>query len=144
MHLPLTDFPIFCYVLAAIMDVVSSGTGGRDCRVAGQARWVARTTPGLVNGELAHECDAHRHGHRDRRHRRVGLAVRPARLPAADDSPLRVRWHPVAYGATYGGELVFDYQFNVQSLEGSTVWDETEDDELPSRKSKPAASGDGA
>jgi uncharacterized membrane protein len=37
----------------------------------------------------------------------------------------------VAYGATYGGSLVYDYQFNVESLEGSTVWDETERDQLP-------------
>ncbi len=37
----------------------------------------------------------------------------------------------VSYGAFYGGSLVFDYQFNVQSLEGSTVWDQTERDQLP-------------
>jgi uncharacterized membrane protein len=39
----------------------------------------------------------------------------------------------VATGATYGGSLVYDYQFNVESLEGSTVWDETETDQMPSR-----------
>ena len=38
----------------------------------------------------------------------------------------------VATGATYGGSLVYDYQFNVETLEGSTVWDETEVDQLPS------------
>jgi hypothetical protein len=44
----------------------------------------------------------------------------------------------VAYGATYGGSLVFDYQFNVESLsKDSTVWDETEVDQLPGRKPKP-------
>ncbi len=37
----------------------------------------------------------------------------------------------VSYGATYGGSLVYDYQFNVESLEGSTVWDETEVDQDP-------------
>ena len=35
----------------------------------------------------------------------------------------------VSYGATYGGSLVYDYQFNVESLEGSTAWDETEVDQ---------------
>jgi uncharacterized membrane protein len=40
----------------------------------------------------------------------------------------------VAYGAAYGGSLVFDYQFNVQSTDGTTVWDETEEDQLPGRK----------
>jgi uncharacterized membrane protein len=37
----------------------------------------------------------------------------------------------VSYGAAYGGALVYDYQFNVESLEGSTAWDETEVDQLP-------------
>ena len=47
----------------------------------------------------------------------------------------------VAYGATYGGSLVFDYQFNVESLsKDSTVWDETEEDQFPGRKRPPAAS----
>ena len=32
----------------------------------------------------------------------------------------------VPYGASYGGSLVYDYQFNVQSLERKIVWDETE------------------
>jgi uncharacterized membrane protein len=37
----------------------------------------------------------------------------------------------VSYGATYGGSLVYDYQFNVESLEGSTAWEETEVDQMP-------------
>jgi uncharacterized membrane protein len=37
----------------------------------------------------------------------------------------------VSYGATYGGSLVYDYQFNVESLERSTVWDEKETDQMP-------------
>jgi uncharacterized membrane protein len=37
----------------------------------------------------------------------------------------------VSYGAIYGGSLVYDYQFNVESLEGKTVWDETEVDQNP-------------
>jgi uncharacterized membrane protein len=40
----------------------------------------------------------------------------------------------VAYGAAYGGALVFDYQFNVRSTDGTTVWDETEEDQFPGRK----------
>ena len=46
----------------------------------------------------------------------------------------------VAYGATYGGSLVFDYQFNVSSLgKDSTVWDETEVDQFPGKKPPPPA-----
>ena len=37
----------------------------------------------------------------------------------------------VSFGSFYGGELVFDFQFNVESLEGSTAWDETEKDQFP-------------
>jgi uncharacterized membrane protein len=37
----------------------------------------------------------------------------------------------VSVGATFGGSLVYDYQFNVESLEGSTVWAETERDQMP-------------
>ena len=45
----------------------------------------------------------------------------------------------VAFGAAYGGALVFDYQFNVAPLKGSTVWDETEDDQLPGQRKPPAS-----
>ena len=41
----------------------------------------------------------------------------------------------VTYGATYGGSLVFDYQFNVEGLKGSTAWNEGEEDQLPGQKS---------
>lgn len=37
----------------------------------------------------------------------------------------------VTYGAAFGGSLVFDDAFNVESQDGSTVWDETERDEFP-------------
>jgi uncharacterized membrane protein len=37
----------------------------------------------------------------------------------------------VSLGSLYGGELVYDFQFNVESLDGSTAWDETESDQLP-------------
>jgi uncharacterized membrane protein len=40
----------------------------------------------------------------------------------------------VVFGASYGGSLVFDYQFNVEDLEGSTVYDETEVDQMPGKK----------
>jgi uncharacterized membrane protein len=46
----------------------------------------------------------------------------------------------VTLGAAYGGSLVFEYQFNVESLKGSTAWDETEVDQLPGQKSAPPPS----
>lgn len=44
----------------------------------------------------------------------------------------------VAYGATYGGSLVFDYQFNVEQLEDWSVWDESETDKLPGGEGHPS------
>ena len=44
----------------------------------------------------------------------------------------------VFVGATFGGSLVYDYKFNVESLDGSTVWDETEVDQLPADKPQSA------
>ena len=52
-----------------------------------------------------------------------------AELPATILSVLAAAL--VSYGATYGGSLVYDYQFNVESLDDSTVWDETEVDQKP-------------
>jgi uncharacterized membrane protein len=40
----------------------------------------------------------------------------------------------VAFGALYGGSLVYEYQFNVEGLKGSTAWDETEEDQLPGKR----------
>jgi uncharacterized membrane protein len=40
----------------------------------------------------------------------------------------------VTFGAAYGGSLVYDYQFNVEGLKGSTVWDETEEDQFPGKR----------
>jgi uncharacterized membrane protein len=42
----------------------------------------------------------------------------------------------VSYGAAYGGSLVYDYQFNVESLDGSTAWNETEIDQMPADKTQ--------
>jgi uncharacterized membrane protein len=47
----------------------------------------------------------------------------------------------VTLGAAYGGTLVFEYQFNVEDLKGSTVWDETEVDQFPCDRSKPPPDG---
>ncbi len=40
----------------------------------------------------------------------------------------------VAVGATYGGSLVFDYGFNVETSGDHPVWHESEDDVYPSDK----------
>jgi uncharacterized membrane protein len=40
----------------------------------------------------------------------------------------------ISYGSLYGGELVYDFQFNVESIDKSTAWDETELDQIPEAK----------
>jgi uncharacterized membrane protein len=45
----------------------------------------------------------------------------------------------VAFGAAYGGALVYEYGFNVDSTEGTPVWDETEEDVLPGRRPRRSA-----
>jgi uncharacterized membrane protein len=37
----------------------------------------------------------------------------------------------VAFGATYGGSLVFDYGFNVETSGDHPVWHESDEDVLP-------------
>jgi uncharacterized membrane protein len=44
----------------------------------------------------------------------------------------------VVIGAAYGGSLVFDYQFNVEDVSGTTVWDETEEDQTHADRAKKA------
>jgi len=39
-----------------------------------------------------------------------------------------------AFGATYGGTLVFDYGFNVETAGDSPVWHPSEEDVLPGQK----------
>jgi uncharacterized membrane protein len=40
----------------------------------------------------------------------------------------------VGYGAMYGGTLVYEYRFNVEGVEGSTVRDEGDQDQLPGQR----------
>jgi len=40
----------------------------------------------------------------------------------------------VSWGATYGGTLVFDYGFNVETAGDSPVWHKSEEDVFPGQK----------
>jgi uncharacterized membrane protein len=73
----------------------------------------------------------------------IDLIVRFGQLNASKTSALAAILSVIAaaivsFGATYGGSLVFDYQFNVQPISNSTVWDETETDQFPGQKAKPS------
>jgi uncharacterized membrane protein len=172
-HPPLTDFPIVCYVLAAVFDVISFLTedgseAARDFFVAGTFVMVVGLIVSLGTA-LTGFWDWWKGLERDRTSGVIGRAKhtqvwRTANLHMAImltvtaiaivDVVLRLTDFDatqtgafllvlsllaallVAIGATYGGSLVFDYQFNVESLKGSTAWDETEVDQLPGQKSQ--------
>jgi uncharacterized membrane protein len=176
-HPPLTDFPVVCYVLAALFDlvsylrgaghaaerhdffiaatlvivvgfIVSLGTAltgfwdwwkgmprrkkgflgtAQHTQVWRTANWhmtVMLTVTAIVIVDIAVRMSAFHGG-------RSSLTVTILSVLAAA---------LVAFGASYGGTLVFDYQFNVESLgKGSTVWDETDVDQFPGRKTPPPA-----
>ena len=168
-HPPLTDFPIVCYVLAAVFDVISCYQGrhgagaARDFFVAATYVIVAGAIVSLGTA-LTGFWDWWKGMDREpstgfpgrARHTQVwrtanwhmtvmltvtaivviDIVVRLRRFGEGSTDGLTTILSVLAallvsYGATYGGSMVFDYQFNVESLEGKTVWDETEVDQNP-------------
>jgi uncharacterized membrane protein len=176
-HPPLTDFPVVCYVLAAVFDVISfvghEGSGGsvrpfaRDfcvastyVLIAGAIVSLAAATTGFWDWWKGIERDAtgplgrakHTQVWRTiNAHMTIMLTVTAiAVVDIIVRLVLDVEYATVgvmvlslaagllvAIGAAYGGSLVYEYQFNVESLSGSTVWDETEIDQMPADKSEP-------
>jgi uncharacterized membrane protein len=173
-HPPLTDFPVVCYVLAAVFDVISfvghrSGhpfardffMAGTYVIIAGALVSLATVTTGFWDWwkgiPRRHTGPLGRANHTQvwrtiNTHMTIMLTVTTivvadiiVRLEQLDNhyTTLAVMivsllaGSLVAIGATYGGSLVFDYQFNVESVSGSTVWDETEVDVTPADKAKP-------
>jgi uncharacterized membrane protein len=175
-HPPLTDFPIVCYGLAALFDLISRFSG--DANV--EHDFFMAATMVIVIGfvvSLATALTGFWDWWKGVPRRKGGLLGRARKsqvwrtanwhmtvmltVTAIVIVDIAVRWGQfhdgqssavvtvlsviaaalVLFGAGYGGELVFDYQFNVEGLKDSTVWDETEVDELPGRKpaTKPPA-----
>ena len=172
LHPPLTDFPIVCYLLTAVFDIISYFAAGSqaagNCFVAATyviiagalvslgtaltgfwdwwkgmdrqpstgfpgkakhtqvwrtANWhmsVMLTVTGIVIADIIVRLLQFGDRHAD--FTTMILSILAGVL--------------VSYGAAYGGSLVYDYQFNVESLDGSTAWDETETDQLPGDKTK--------
>lgn len=172
LHPPLTDFPIVCYVLAAVFDVISyfaaDRTVARDFFVAATYVIIAGALVSLGTA-LTGFWDWWKGMERDpstgflgkAKHTQVwrtanwhmtvmltvtGIVIADiiirlvqfdegyAKLPTMIVSVLAGVL--VCYGAAFGGSLAYDYQFNVESLDGSTAWDETESDQMPGDKSR--------
>jgi uncharacterized membrane protein len=160
-HPPLTDFPIAAYVIAAAFDVASA-VGGEQrewarelwhaatfvfaigavvsvaAALTGMFDWLRSSEPGtqarrtvnthavimitvtvLALGDLAlHIAGYNRH----------------ASAPVAVAALSVVVAALVSWGATYGGSLVFDYGFNVETAGDSPVWHPSERDLFPGDK----------
>lgn len=157
-HPPLTDIPIGAYVLAAILDVLSV-IGGRD-HTWSREMWHAATFVFLggaivsVFTALTGVFDWWRSSEAGTQARRtanthatimvtvtvlviVNLVLRLNGYHTHLTTPVGIMVLSVviavlvSWGATYGGSLVFDYGFNVETAGDSPVWHQSEQDVFP-------------
>lgn len=161
-HPPLTDIPIAAYLFAAVFDVLSAALHGRHGRLGTEffhaATWVFLGGAAVsVLAAVTGWADWHRSSTPGTQARRtvnthalimitvtvLALADIIWRLTALDDrasSPAGlvvlsvITGVLVTTGATYGGSLVFDYGFNVETAGDSPVWHPNERDLLPGQK----------
>jgi uncharacterized membrane protein len=156
-HPPLTDFPIAAYVLAAVFDVISmfgqDESWGRDFFRAGTFVFIGGAAVSVL-AALTGFWDWLRSTEKGTQARRTANAHASVMLTvtvlALVNIVLRLidydtRTHPtvlilvlsiviallVSLGATFGGTLVYDYGFNVETAGDSPVWHPSETDVLP-------------
>lgn len=157
-HPPLTDIPIAAYVLVAGMDVASF-VGGASHGWAGElwriAAWVM--TAGLAASLLAAltgYVDARSSSEAGTQARRTinthaAIMIVVTVLAAVDVATRFAEYHEhaaspawvmvlsvvvallVALGATFGGSLVFEYGFNVETAGDHPAWHRSETDVMP-------------
>ena len=157
-HPPLTDFPIVAYVLAAVFDVVSF-SGGQDHTWAREL-WHAGAFVFLggavvsVLAALTGLLDAWKSSEAGTQVRRTinthaTIMVTVTILALADIAWRLNSYHTlrvtsagimalsiliavlVSVGATFGGSLVYDYGFNVETAGDAPVWRKSETDVFP-------------
>lgn len=156
-HPPLTDFPVAAYVLAAVLDVISTfgrhDAWARDFFRAGTYVLIGGATVSVL-AALTGFWDWLRSTEKGTQARRTANAhawtMITVTILALADIALRLnvyytRTHPnvailvlsivvallVSVGATFGGTLVYDYGFNVETASDSPVWHASETDVFP-------------
>jgi uncharacterized membrane protein len=158
LHPPLTDFPVVCYILAAAFDVLSA-VAGKDHGWAGEM-WHAGTYTFIagaavsVLAALTGLWDAWKSSQPGTQARRTinthaTIMIVVTVLAVADIAWRLNDYHthtvsPIAItvlsviiaglvgvGATFGGSLVFEYGFNVETAGDSPVWHKSEIDVFP-------------
>jgi uncharacterized membrane protein len=157
-HPPLTDFPIVCYVLAAAFDVISVVAGedhnwAREMWHAGTYTFIAGAGVSVL-AALTGLWDAWKSSDAGTQARRTinthATIMATVTVLAVADIAWRLNdyhTHAVApvgiailsvivaalvgVGATFGGSLVFEYGFNVETAGDSPVWHKSETDVFP-------------
>ena len=161
LHPPLTDLPIAAYVIAAGFDVISA-IGGKD-RTWARELWHAGTFVFVVGvavsvfAALTGLWDAWKSSEAGTQARRTinthATIMLTVTLLAVADLALRLNaYHTelvapigitvlsvvigllVALGATFGGSLVFEYGFNVETSGDHPGWHKSETDVFPETK----------
>jgi uncharacterized membrane protein len=157
-HPPLTDFPIVAYVLTAALDVLSAiggddHTWAREMWHAGTFVLVAGAAVSLLTA-LTGLWDAWRSSEAGTQARRTinthaAIMVTVTVLVLANVAWRLNEYHTepvtpvgiavlsvviaalVSLGATFGGSLVYEYGFNVETAGKSPVWERSETDVFP-------------
>jgi uncharacterized membrane protein len=154
-HPPLTDVPITAYLFAAAFDVLSAALHSGHAQLATElyraGTWVLLGGAAVsLLAALTGWADWHRSSKPGTQARRtinthavlmltvtalvlVDLAIRLSDLAAASSPAATVVLSVlsallVSLGATYGGSLVYDYGFNVETSGDHPVWHESETD----------------
>jgi uncharacterized membrane protein len=160
LHPPLTDIPIGAYVFGAAFDVLSA-IGGKQHAWARES-WHAGTflfiggAAGAVLAALTGLWDAWKSSEAGTQARRTinthaTIMVTVTLLAAADIAWRLNDYHTqrvtpvgilvlsiviallVSLGATFGGSLVYEYGFNVETAGDHPVWHKSEQDVFPGR-----------
>ena len=163
LHPPLTDFPIAAYVLAAVFDVISA-VAGRDHNWAREL-WHAGTFTFIggaavsIFAALSGLWDARRSSEAGTQARRTinthaTIMVTVTVLALADVVWRLNDYHTatvtpigivvlsvviamlVSLGAAFGGSLVFEYGFNVETGGDHPAWHKSETDVFPGEHDK--------
>jgi len=156
-HPPLTDFPVAAYVLAAAFDVISyvgqDESWARDFFRAGTYAFIGGAAVSVL-AALTGFLDWLQSSEKGTQARRTAnthaTIMITVTVLALIDIALRLadydaRSYPsvailvlsivvallVSLGATFGGTLVYDYGFNVETAGDSPVWHESEVDIFP-------------
>lgn len=159
-HPPLTDVPVTAYLLAAVFDLLSAANGdspfGREMYVAATLTVLLGAVVSLL-AALTGWADWHRSSQPGTQARRTinAHAIIMITTSVIIVVDLLWRWYGerdatstpgaiaaltivgavlVSVGATYGGTLVYDYGFNVETAGDSPVWHASEEDVLPGQK----------